>query len=177
MLSEQDRLVLENQRLVYYVYERLSKNSLTRTYKDDLISEGMLGLVKAAQGFDVSRGCKFSTYAAQCIRNQMLMFLRKLNKHSCEVSLCAPVGKDGEGNEILFEDILEDSFDIAEETMVKIRYETFTSRLKPRHRHILEAYAQGYTQKEIAAIVGLSQSYVSRIMYKLKKRFKENKRV
>lgn len=74
--SDRDKLVTDNLRLVYYLYEKLTKNKLTRQYKDDIISEGMVGLVKAAKTFDDKRKIKFGTYASRCITNEMLMFIR-----------------------------------------------------------------------------------------------------
>ena len=77
---ERDRLITDNVKLVYYIYEKLSKNKITLRYKDDIVSEGMIGLIKAARNFDETKGCKFATFAARCIQNEMLMFLRSLNK-------------------------------------------------------------------------------------------------
>ena len=68
---DRDKLVTDNLRLVYYLYEKLTKNPLTENYKDDIISEGMVGLVKAANTFDNGRGIKFGTYASRCITNEM----------------------------------------------------------------------------------------------------------
>lgn len=88
MQSCREKLITDNLRLVYFCYNKLQTNALTVRYKDDLISEGMLGLVKAANSFEPNRKTKFATYAIMCIRNQMLMFIRKLNKFApYEVSL------------------------------------------------------------------------------------------
>ena len=89
---ERDRLITENIRLVYYVYEKLSKNDITVRYKDDIVSEGTLGLIKAARNFDGDKGYKFATYAVRCIRNEMLMFLRRLNRQvPYEISINTPI--------------------------------------------------------------------------------------
>jgi len=59
-LAAKDRLVEANLRLVFHV---------ARGYRDqglplaDLVQEGMLGLIRAAEKFDHRRGCRFSTYA------------------------------------------------------------------------------------------------------------------
>ena len=92
---DRESLVLDNQRLVYHMFDKLSKNQITITHKEDIISEGMVGLVKAANKFDPDKGVKFSTFAGSCIRNEMLMYLRKLNRQvPYEVSLNEPIGYD-----------------------------------------------------------------------------------
>lgn len=171
--SERDKLVLDNQRLVYYFYEQLKKSPLIENNKEDLISEGMIGLVKAAKCYEPDKGCKFATFAGRCITNQMLMYIRKLNKQNCEVSLYAPIGYDKDGNQLLLEDVLEDKRDIEEQGLCNIEFDRFIQKLTEKKRAILQAYSQGYTQKQIAEIVGLSQSYVSRIVAKLKKEFEK----
>jgi len=42
---------------------------------DDIISEGNLALIRAIPKFDESKGYKFSTFATQCIRNQIITYL------------------------------------------------------------------------------------------------------
>ena len=106
--SKRDRLILDNQRLVYYLYEQLSKTDIVKNNKDDIVSEGMLGLIKAADTFDETKGFQFCTYAGLCIRNAMLMYIRKLNKHwHKEVSLYTPIGEDNEGNRICDADVIQ----------------------------------------------------------------------
>lgn len=67
MQSCRETLVCDNIRLVYYVFGKFSQTEVTSLHKDDIISSGLLGLVKAANSFDSERGTKFSTYAALCI--------------------------------------------------------------------------------------------------------------
>ena len=78
-ITERNNLVEANMRLVYYTYEKLYKNSFVVNNKDDLISEGFLGLIKAANSY--KGRTKFSTYASTCIRNSMLMYIRSNKKH------------------------------------------------------------------------------------------------
>lgn len=80
MPSARDKLITDNMRLVYHMYGKIGDGPIKENYKEDIISEGMLGLCKAADTFDESRGVRFSTYAAMCIRNAMLMFIRKTKK-------------------------------------------------------------------------------------------------
>jgi len=168
--SETDRLVIENMRLVYHMYEKLRKNDLTIRYKEDLISEGMVGLCKAANNFSPDRGVKFSTFAAMCIRNEMLMYLRKLNRQAnAEVSLHTVIGKDSEGHELTYEDVIEDESQSADEMLVDIMAKEFTDAQKPLDREILKALQEGHKQSQIGKMLGIKQPTVCRHIRKMKK--------
>ncbi len=171
--SKRDKLILDNQRLVYYLYEQLSKTDIVKNNKDDIVSEGMLGLIKAADTFDETKGYQFCTYAGLCIRNAMLMYIRKLNKHwNKEISLYASVGEDSDGNLICYADIIrsdaEDFFDSYNKVLVKERID----KLPERDKEIIQAFLSGYKQKEIAAMIGVQQSSISRRIKRIKKKLK-----
>lgn len=168
-----DDLVTDNIKLVYFMFNKLRQTKAVIYYREDLVSEGMLGLVKAAKSFDYEKGIKFATYATLCINNQMLMFLRKVNKFIYrELSLDEPVTKDSEGNELCLSDILP-AKQVPQETAVELLdLEKFLNKQNSRDRQIFTGYTKGYRQKEIAGSLNLSQSYVSRIIRGLKKDYK-----
>ena len=171
--SNTDNLITDNLKLVYYIYEKLSKNEITTRNKDDIVSEGMVGLIKAARKFDEGKGCKFATFAAQCIRNEMLMYLRKLNRQTHEVSLNTPIGEDRDGDELCLMDILEDGHGNPETEIEKFLFKTYLEKQKPKDREVVIAVCQGYSQKEIAARLNVLQPTVSRRLSRLKKRAKK----
>ena len=136
-----------------------------------------IGLIKAVDSFDIERNVRFSTYAAKCIDNEILMLFRQDKKKEREVSLNEPIGKDKEGNEISLKDIIgEDSEkkqpDAVEDYMfyeqIKCIYGNIEKVLAPREIEILK-YRYGLfgakecTQNELADRLGISRSYVSRI--------------
>lgn len=171
---DRDMLVTDNMRLVYYLYEKLTKNPLTEKYKDDIVSEGMVGLVKAAKTFDDSHGIKFGTYASRCITNEMLMFIRRMNKQlPHEVSLYAPIEKDDDGHALCYADILSDEDSIPESCIYTAVVDTFLAKQSEMDREIINALRQGYKQKEIAEIVGIKQPTVSRRIRKLRLKFRK----
>ncbi len=169
---ERDRLITDNIKLVYYVYEKLSKNDITVRYKDDIVSEGTVGLIKAARNFDNVKGYKFATYAVRCIRNEMLMFLRRLNRQACEISIYSPIGKDSDGNELCLADTLESDCGNPETEFDKSIFKAYMEKQKPKDREIVAAICQGYSQKEVAATMNVLQPTVSRRLSRLKKRAK-----
>ena len=174
-------LIERNLRLVVYIARRFENTGINL---EDLISIGTIGLIKAISTYRRDRNIKLATYASRCIENEILMYIRKTSYQKAEVSLDEPINMDYDGNELLLSDILgteedmilrplEDDVDISVLKLV-------LSQLPDREREIvLMRYGlNGYkelTQKEVAEILGISQSYISRlekkIMLKLKKEF------
>lgn len=163
-------LIERNLRLVAHVikkYQHLEENP------EDLISIGTIGLIKAIITFNPQKNNRLGTYAARCIENEILMMLRAKKKSSKEISLYEPIGTDREGNEIQLFDIMEsEDADIQTKIFLKddihLLYEKIESVLSPRERLVLKMryglYNQEeYTQREIANMLGISRSYVSRI--------------
>ena len=174
-------LVERNLRLVAHI---VKKYSYPGKDIDDLISIGTVGLIKAVDSFDCSKGTRLATYAARCIENEILMLIRNNKKTKGEVYLNDPIGEDREGNEISLMDILsseEDSIIEIVENRIQIKrlYKKIDTTLKGREREIVEmryglVEGKPKTQREIAAMMGISRSYVSRIEKRaLKKLYKE----
>lgn len=179
-------LVERNLRLVAHIVKKYSSNYQNSKEVDDLISIGTIGLIKAIDSFDTSKGIRLATYAAKCIDNEILMLFRNNKKTKGEVFLQDPIGVDKEGNEICLIDILSSEADSVLETVenslqVKALYKKMSDVLTEREKEILQmryGLLDGdiKTQREIAGILGISRSYVSRIekkaLKKLNKEFK-----
>ena len=162
-------LVEHNLRLVVYIAKKFENSG---TGIEDLVSIGTVGLIKAINTFKADKNIKLATYASRCIENEILMHIRKISNQRCEISIDEPLNIDWDGNELLLSDILgseEDEvtyeFEIREERR-KVREAVAT--LKERERMIIEMRygmngRQEMTQKEIAEIMGISQSYISRL--------------
>lgn len=179
-------LVERNLRLVAHIVKKYSSNYQNSKEMDDLISIGTIGLIKAIDSFDTNKGIRLATYAAKCIDNEILMFFRNTKKTKGEVFLQDPIGVDKEGNEICLIDILSSDSDSVLEAVenslqVKELYKKMSDILSPREKEIIKmryGLLDGdiKTQREIAGILGISRSYVSRIekkaLKKLNKEFK-----
>lgn len=174
-------LIEHNLRLVVYIAKKFDN---TGVGVEDLISIGTIGLIKAINSFNPEKNIKLATYASRCIENEILMYLRRNNKTRMEVSIDEPLNVDWDGNELLLSDILgsdedevskdmEDEVDrkllqraitrlsIREQTIIKLRYGMATRDGKEK------------TQKEVADILGISQSYISRLEKKIINRLKK----
>lgn len=162
-------LVERNLRLVAHVVKKFSNAD---TDIDDLISIGTLGLMKAIKTYDSEKGTKLATYAAKCIENEVLMSLRQSKRTKREVYLYEPIGVDKEGNEVTLIDVLrsdpDDISDYVGHRFDKARLEEAMQTLDFKERIVLEMRyglkgCKRKTQKEIAKLLGISRSYVSRI--------------
>lgn len=163
MQSCREALVCDNIRLVYYVFGKFSQTEVTSLHRDDIISSGLLGLVKAANTFDSERGTKFSTYAALCIQNEMLMYMRKVRRYfGKEISLEEPVSTDETGTVLTIADTIEANENPQDECLAGIMFAEFQRRLSTLDRSVLKMKMEGYRQKEIARRLGYSQGYIAK---------------
>ncbi|MCI9488502.1 MAG: RNA polymerase sporulation sigma factor SigK [Dorea sp.] len=163
-------LIERNLRLVAHI---VKKYQTVCDDTEDLLSIGTIGLIKAVVTFDPNKSVRLGTYAARCIENEVLMHLRARKKTSREVSLYEPIGTDREGNEIQLFDIIETEEDDAHRKVelsddIQMLYSKVEAELTPRERMVLKMRyglynEEEYTQREIAALLGISRSYVSRI--------------
>jgi RNA polymerase sporulation-specific sigma factor len=175
-----DKLIEHNLRLVAHI---VKKYNMADKETDDLISIGTIGLIKAIDTFDDEKGIRLATYASRCIDNELLMMLRSGKRLAKEVYLYDPIGSDREGNEINLLDIIEEAeTDIVENIMleddIKKLYQIIGKVLTDREREIIclrygLSNRKEVTQREIASMLGISRSYVSRIEKKALKKLRE----
>ena len=169
-MHARDILIERNLRLVAHIVKKYM-NSGKET--DEMISVGIVGLVKAVNTYNFEKGSRLATYAARCIDNELLMLMRGDRKLSREVSLYDPIGTDKEGNEITLLSILEhEDEDIIDQLdkkqslrkMSKILSKVLTPR---EYFVVIRRYGlYGHhetTQRELAEQLNISRSYVSRI--------------
>ena len=166
-------LVERNLRLVEYIAKKFENTGISL---EDLISIGTIGLMKGVNTFNTKKQIKLATYASRCIENEILMYLRRSNKIKSEVSIDEPLNQDGDGNELLLSDILGTDPDVTsrqiEDEVDKKLLKASIEKLSTRERNIMElrfGFISGdeKTQKEVADMLGISQSYISRLEKKI----------
>lgn len=175
------KLIEHNLRLVAHIAKKYYADENDR---DDLVSIGTVGLIKAVDSFDPTKGIRLSSYASRCIENEILMFFRSAKKTAQDVSLNDPIDTDKDGNTLTLIDVIADKSDIADEIDTKIKVEKLRVILPvcltERERLIIEMRyglcgREELTQREIAKKLNISRSYVSRIeksaLEKLRKQF------
>lgn len=174
-------LIEHNLRLVVYIAKKFDN---TGVGVEDLISIGTIGLIKAINSFDINKKIKLATYASRCIENEILMYLRRNHKTRMEVSIDEPLNVDWDGNELLLSDILGTDEDIIyrnlEDEAEKKLLLKAVNKLSERERTIIDLRfglnspdGKELTQKEVADMLGISQSYISRLEKKIIKRLKK----
>jgi RNA polymerase sporulation-specific sigma factor len=167
--SARNRLIEHNLRLVAHIVKKFEN---TGEDTEDLISIGTIGLIKAIESYQPNKGTKLATYAARCIENEILMYLRSLKKTRKDVSIHEPIGTDKEGNEITLQEILGTERDeIVDFVQMKIEQQKiyqYIHILDEREQEVIRSRfglnnEEERTQREIAKDLGISRSYVSRI--------------
>lgn len=177
-VSARKKLITHNLRLVVYIAKKFESTGIGI---EDLVSIGTIGLIKAVNTFCPTKNIKLATYASRCIENEILMFLRKSSQYRNDLSIDEPLNVDYDGNELLLSDVLG-----TEEDVVNKGIESETEReilrgavseLCEREREIMEMRfglidGKEKTQKEVAEIIGISQSYISRLEKKIIKKLR-----
>ncbi|MFC2950190.1 RNA polymerase sporulation sigma factor SigE [Virgibacillus sediminis] len=172
-------LIERNLRLVVYISRKFENTGINI---EDLISIGTIGLIKAVNTFNPEKKIKLATYASRCIENEILMYLRRNNKLKSEVSFDEPLNIDWDGNELLLSDVLGTDEDIItrnlESNVDKTLLKKALSQLNDREKQIMELRfglvgEEEKTQKDVADMLGISQSYISRLEKKIIRRLKK----
>ena len=169
-IDARKKLIEHNIRLV--IYQVNGRFNTVEYDKSELVSIGILGLVKAVDTFDLSKKNEFSTYAIRCIDNEILMFLRKIKKDKDVESFDKPISGSDRDNELKLEDTLKSDIDIEtlyEDKEIYEQIRNIVYNLPEKEREIILLYfgfhdGKTYRQKEIADKLSLSRSYISRII-------------
>ncbi|MGI6031257.1 MAG: RNA polymerase sporulation sigma factor SigK [Eubacteriales bacterium] len=170
-VESRDRLIERNLRLVAHMVKKYYSSPCDQ---EDLLSIGTVGLIKAIRSFDIEKGTRFSTYAARCIENEILMHFRACRKLQAEVSLSEPIDSDREGNSLSLADVLCSEDNIDEQVELQLQssqlYRLVEEVLTPREKEILSMRYGLFgripmTQREVAVKMDISRSYVSRRGY------------
>ena len=174
-----ETLIEHNLRLVAYIARRFENTGINI---EDLISIGTIGLIKAVGTYKPAKNIKLATYASRCIENEILMYLRKTANQKTEVSFDEPLNTDWDGNELLLSDILGTENDLVmkpiEDDVDRQLLSLALEKLSDRERRIITLRfgldgRPERTQKEVADLLGISQSYISRLEKRIISRLKK----
>lgn len=172
-------LIEHNLRLVVYIARKFENTGI---HIEDLISIGSIGLIKAVNTFNLEKKIKLATYASRCIENEILMFLRRNNKRRSEVSFDEPLNIDWDGNELLLSDVLGTDDNLItkdlEASVDRVLLKKAMHQLNAREKQIMELRfglngEEEKTQKDVADLLGISQSYISRLEKRIIKRLRK----
>ena len=172
-------LILHNLRLVAHITKKYGN---IQKEPEELLSIGIVGLIKAILSYDNEKSIRLATYASRCIENEILMSIRCAKKYQNDVSFYEPIGTDRDGNEIVMLDVINsDTPDFTDELEFAIQSQRMMTAIREclneRERIVVNLrYGLGrnepQTQQEIASLLGISRSYVSRIEKKALKKLR-----
>lgn len=178
-VTAREILITHNLRLVVYIAKKFENTGIG---VEDLVSIGTIGLIKAVNTFCPEKNIKLATYASRCIENEILMYLRKTSNRKTEISFDEPLNTDHDGNELLLSDVLAEdadsvNFNIEYEDEKKLLHSVI-NKLNSREKMIIDMRfgidgQQEHTQKEVADLLGISQSYISRLEKRIISRIKK----
>ena len=168
-LEARNILIERNLRLVAHIMKKYYSQT---SDQEDLISIGTIGLIKGITSFDGSKGAKLATYAARCVENEILMHFRSQKKSSQDVSLSDYIETGTDGAALSLMDVVSEDEDLLERLTNKEAVRnvsravreclTDQEKLIICMRYGLDGYSPS-RQREVAAVTGISRSYVSRI--------------
>ena len=175
-MEARNLLIEHNLRLVAHVAK---KYQAPEQDTDDLISIGIIGLIKAVMTFDSEKNSRLGTYAARCIENELLMMLRSRKKLTREVSMYEKIGVDQEGRELRLMEPVDVLGNLEMQKNIRRLHACITQVLNDRELLVIcERYGlygkKEKTQREIAADLGISRSYVSRLEKKALEKLRES---
>lgn len=168
-INARNKLINHNMRLVAHIIKKYYSNY---SDQEDIISIGTIGLIKAINTFDYTRGPRLATYASRCIENEIFMHFRAKKKSAVEISMNEPIDTDSEGNPLTFTDIIFSEETVFDDVDIKLKSEKLYKFLNMMNDErsksiIIMRYGlydtEPMTQREIAKKLGISRSYVSRI--------------
>jgi RNA polymerase sporulation-specific sigma factor len=168
-LDARNILIERNLRLVAHIMKKYYTQNCDQ---DDLISIGTIGLIKGISTYKPDKGVRLATYASRCVENEILMYFRSQKKTAGDISLSEAIESDGDGNNLSFIDVLYAPDDMLERLSVRESCELLRryidEKLTRREAEIIKMRygldnRQARTQREIAADLKISRSYVSRI--------------
>ena len=149
--------------------------------KEDLIQEGMIGLVKAFNAFDGSKGASFKTFADRCVTRAMLDAIKSASrkKHAPlneAVSLSEPVGEDEAVT--LADTLLSDSESDPEAAaiyaeLLRLLSENTDKYFSDSESEVVSLLLQGLENKQIAVALGKTSKQVDNAVQRIKNKLKE----
>lgn len=176
-----NELIRENINLIHIIIKKNYPHVKQDSYEyEDMFSDGLYGMYKAAINFKIDRGCEFSTFANKCILNQINMSYRYSKKHKNLISLYTSIqnlnGKNSDRDEIFLLDCIEDTSD----TYFPIKQKIFVTALKNSLLELPEKdqklftmrYIQKLKQREISVELGMTQSNISRVLQRINLKLK-----
>lgn len=164
-----EQVILGNIGLIKFAMKKLN----IKLDDEDMFSVGLIGLLEAMNSFDPDRGYQFSTYATNIIIYKFLRARKKLYRQKQEMAISFSLDEKhilDNGDEVSYADIIPDKTCVEEQVLMKVYFEQEFGSLTDYEKTILKLRLEGKSQLDIAMIMGVSQSHISKTIKKVKNR-------
>lgn len=135
---------------------------------DDLLQEGLIGLLRALSTFDTSAGVKFTTYATVCIDNHIISALKRAGRKKHSI-LNGSMPLEDQSEDVLTH--LEDQVETRE--MVRVMQDAIQTRLTPLERRVLSCFLDGLSYDETAQKLSITRKAVDNGMQRVRRKLKQ----
>ena len=162
LTASERKMVEKNAGLVYSIAtQKRLKHNLGHAVFDDITQAGFLGLMRAAQKFDPTRGNKFSTVAMIWIKSKISHELRRRpvgNSH--DMKLATMISIDAHPSTIDFCGVAEGGQRLID---AEIDAEDLLQSLNPRELICVRGFMEGRTLENIGEELGIHRERVRQI--------------
>ena len=139
---------------------------------DDLIQEGLLGLLSAVNSYDETKGSAFKSYAGVCVKNKIVSAVRTALSDKNKI-LNDSVLLDDE-TELSADHLSEpESVVISQEAEERL-YTSIEQNLTELEKKVLSLYLLGYSYAEISAEIGINEKACDNAMQRVRKKIKKH---
>ena len=146
---------------------------------EDVIQEGMIGLIKAIRSFDGSKGASFSTFANLCIKRQLITAVKLSNrkKHS-PLNYYVSFYTENDDDVALVDELQADqAFEPENQMLGQLESqklaETIDKKLSKFERQVLEGYLAGKSYDELAEAFGKTYKSIDNAIQRIRKKLRD----
>jgi RNA polymerase sporulation-specific sigma factor len=166
-----------------YVYEKAKNYFLIGGSKEDIIQEGLIGILKAINSYDYNKNDHFAPFVDLCIRRQILTAINKAarKKHSplnSYISFYKPLYDQGFSRELIDTIVEKKKFDPEELIIIKenigLIKEKMASHLSAFELEVLMKHLQGDSYREIAIKINKNEKSVDNALQRVKHKLKKH---
>ena len=148
---------------------------LTGGDQEDLLQEGMLGLLSAIRSYDAGKNASFRTFAMLCIRRRLISAVRdSVGTQNVSLDDCLSLESS------LFDELSSrnDNMRGPEELLIdreeaQKRYQSLLQRLSAFEQSVLRCFLRGMSYREIAKTTKSSEKAVDNAVQRIRRKFQK----
>lgn len=156
-----------------YIYMNTKNYYLIDGDKEDLVQEGMIGLLKGIKSFDFSREASFKTFVIMCMRRQIISALKNSNSKKNQILNVSYIDED-KMKENLFEEKSPNAEEVFMYKELMQEFKTYSEKhFSKLEKEVLRFLINGYSYGEIAEILNKSNKTIDNTYQRIKLKVKK----